>query len=117
MSKVYGNSNKSTGRSSLIDKHPSSDPKGTSDEPFSQMQKVDTKEHHKKTLENMAAIPKHLASMPISDKHPYKRQSHAVKPAGPIQSFVGEKANISEKPKTKRPDRDGDFDNNAEDYD
>lgn len=110
MSKAYGNSNKYTGKPA-VNKHPGSDPKGASDEPFSVMQMVDSKEHHKKSLENMAAVPKHVASLPITDKHPFKRQSHAVKPAGPIQSFVGNRidSNPSQKPMVKKPSGDGDY--------
>jgi hypothetical protein len=103
MSNAFGRSNKSTGRSASIDKHPASNPEGTSDEPFSQMAMVDTKEHHAKTLDNMAETPGHVKSIPITDHHAYKRQSHAVKPSGPIESFVSEKADISKKPKVLKP--------------
>ena len=116
MSNAFGRSNKSTGRSASIDKHPKSDPKGTSDQPFSQMNMVDTKEHHKKTMANMSAQPNHIASIPITDLHAYKRQSHAVKPSGPIQSFVSEKADVSGKPKEKKPTKiSGFYDNKKRD--
>lgn len=101
----YGNSSKAVGRKPSINKHPASNPEGTSDEPFSQMVKVDHKESHNKALKNMAAPAQHQKSMPISDHHAYKRQSHAEKPSGPIQSFVGNRvdSNPSKAPAMNRP--------------
>lgn len=105
MSEQYGNSNKAKGRTESINKHPASDPKGTSDEKFSAMEMVDNEEHHKRSIKNMSAPAKHQASMPISDHNAYKRQSHAVKPSGPIQSFVGKKLDTmpSKPPAMKKP--------------
>jgi hypothetical protein len=105
MSKAYGTSNKSTGRSKGIDSHPGSDPKGASDQPFSAMKLVDTKEHHQKTINNMAATPGKQAAQGLSDKHAYARQSHSAKPAGPIQSFVGSRVDGSpaQMPTVKKP--------------
>lgn len=103
MSKAYGTSNKSTGREASLNKHPSSDPAGTSSEKFSQMNKVDMKEQHNKTVANMSAQSSHLKEMPITDLHAYKRQSHAVRPNGEIKSFVNEKADESAKPKVMKP--------------
>jgi hypothetical protein len=107
MSKQYGNSSKSTG-APAVNKHPGSDPKGASEDPFSAMATVDAKEHHLKTIQNMAAVPGHVKAMPISQNHAYKKQSHAVKPSK-IESFVGGKSSISSKLKTKKPTGNGDY--------
>lgn len=101
MSKAYGTSNKSTGRTAGINNHPGSDPKGASDEPFSAMAMVDAKEHHVKTISNMSAQPGHVKSMNIDHDHAYAKQSHAVRPSGPIESFVGSKVDSGYKEKTK----------------
>jgi hypothetical protein len=83
----YGN--KSTPSGPKKNMNESHDPRGTSDQPFSQMQMTDHKEHHNKQIKNMSAPATHQKSLPIRDGHAYKEQSHSVKPSGPIQSFVG----------------------------
>lgn len=105
MSNQYGNSPKAKGPSKSLEEHPGSNSKGTSDEPFSQMRKVDLKEGHLKTIENMSSQAGSQSSMNISDKHPYKRQAHAIKPAGEIKSFVGNRVDSDpgQKPSIKRP--------------
>ena len=105
MSKAYGTSNKSTGRTASINKHPSSDPKGTSDHSFSATRTVDANAHILQTKNNMAAAPKHQPAQGLNSKVPYARQSHAVRPSGPIQSFVGNRVDgsPSEFPTVKKP--------------
>lgn len=104
MSDQYNHSNKSTGRTKAISSHPGSDPRGTSDESFSAMRMVDTKEHHEKTIKNMSAQPSHIAEMNIDQNHAYKKQSHAVKPPT-IQSFVGNRVDgdMNSNPTVKKP--------------
>lgn len=84
----YGNSSKASGRSPSLNEHKG--PKEQDKEHFSQMAVVDTKEMHNETLASMGQKADHVASMPISDRNAYKRQAHAVKPSGEIQSFVGD---------------------------
>jgi hypothetical protein len=105
MSKAYGNSNKSTGRTASINKHPGSNKDGTSDNSFSATRQVDANAHILQTKANMAAVPKHQPAQGLNSKVPYARQSHAVRPSGPIQSFVGNRVDGSpgELPTVKRP--------------
>lgn len=109
--KQYSNSGKYTGKPK-VNKHPGSNPEGASDEPFSATATVDANTIQRKQINNLATTANHQKSMPITDKNPYKRQSHAVKPSGPIQSFVGNRvdSNPGKMPPTKRPKgNDGDY--------
>ena len=100
MSKIYGNTNKSTGTAKIVKEHPSPGPQA---DHFSNMAVVDAKEQHAKSLQSFAAKANHVKSMPISDHHAYKRQSHAVKPSGPINSFVSQVADLGKPLKVKQP--------------
>lgn len=103
--KQYGNSSEAVGRTPAIDKHPGPNPAGTADEKFSQMAKTDAHDHILKSVKNLSVQAKHQKEMPITDRQAYKRQSHAVKPSGPIQSFVGNRLDTSPNKElpTKRP--------------
>lgn len=105
----YGKSNKATGRKPGINKHPGPGKEQT--DHFSVTKIADANSQISQTKSNMAAVANHKSSMPITDRHQYKRQDHAPRPSGPIQSFVGNKldTNPGKEPSVKKADKDGNY--------